>query len=409
MSTSIALMSGKGGSGKTSLALTIASILSECDIKVLMIDCDMATNGATYFFETKLNESTDSLDSIESILQECISPSGRKTAVSMTVKENFEFFPSITTAKLGGLDYYSLSDENIVYFRNVLQQITNQFDVVLFDFQAGYSDLMHLLLPLIDVSLFVIEPDAVSASSLRSLYLKIGNDLDNKKVYQVFNKASEEEYKIYSKLYSGTLFPTIDTIRFDWEIRKAFSLAKIPSIENCSYPYLKQIIDLSLQLIFDIALQEKLVRYKDKVELKIIDTRSADIRSEIRQLTFKLEKEKYLRIEKKNGKFPNWISKFFSNYEDTFFYSVLSLIIAIVVIQTIPFNNFQLKIPIYVIEILTCVTILMTGVLFFVLKKKQYPDINALNDELKLDLLRNELESLSLEKKNLIKKSDTIS
>ena len=52
MSTSIALMSGKGGSGKTSLALTIASILSECDIKVLMIDCDMATNGATYFFET---------------------------------------------------------------------------------------------------------------------------------------------------------------------------------------------------------------------------------------------------------------------------------------------------------------------------------------------------------------------
>lgn len=47
----LALISGKGGSGKTTLGLSLASLLSSCNIKVLLVDCDLSTNGATYFYE----------------------------------------------------------------------------------------------------------------------------------------------------------------------------------------------------------------------------------------------------------------------------------------------------------------------------------------------------------------------
>ena len=165
MSISIALMSGKGGSGKTSLALTMASLLSECKIKTLMIDCDMATNGATYFFESMLNNGDGELDSVDSILQECISPTGTKGINSLRVKEYFNFFPSIRNVKESQINYAALTEGQTGVFRNVMGKIQEKFDVLIYDFQAGYSELMRLLLPMIDVVLFVIEPDAVSASS----------------------------------------------------------------------------------------------------------------------------------------------------------------------------------------------------------------------------------------------------
>ena len=43
-------MSGKGGSGKTTLSLTMAYMLSSCNLNVLLVDCDLSTNGATFFF-----------------------------------------------------------------------------------------------------------------------------------------------------------------------------------------------------------------------------------------------------------------------------------------------------------------------------------------------------------------------
>ena len=56
MSKSVAFLSGKGGSGKTTLALSIADLLSRCNITTLLVDCDLSTNGATYFYESCLSD-----------------------------------------------------------------------------------------------------------------------------------------------------------------------------------------------------------------------------------------------------------------------------------------------------------------------------------------------------------------
>ena len=51
----ISFLSGKGGSGKTSSSLAISKILADVGFKVLLIDFDFATSGATYFFLPDLN------------------------------------------------------------------------------------------------------------------------------------------------------------------------------------------------------------------------------------------------------------------------------------------------------------------------------------------------------------------
>lgn len=56
MSTAIAFLSGKGGSGKTTLALSMADLLCRCGVQTLLVDCDLSTNGATYFFESQLGD-----------------------------------------------------------------------------------------------------------------------------------------------------------------------------------------------------------------------------------------------------------------------------------------------------------------------------------------------------------------
>src|SRR4051794_22785200 len=52
----IVLLSGKGGSGKTVLALSMSRVLTEAGLKVLLVDCDASTHGATYFFESELED-----------------------------------------------------------------------------------------------------------------------------------------------------------------------------------------------------------------------------------------------------------------------------------------------------------------------------------------------------------------
>lgn len=101
MCKSIALLSGKGGSGKTTLALSMATMLSECGVKVLLIDCDLSTNGATYFYEEKLAAKKNRITSFYDILF------NEKTEMIkfVEINENYHFLPSITQISKKTLRY----------------------------------------------------------------------------------------------------------------------------------------------------------------------------------------------------------------------------------------------------------------------------------------------------------------
>lgn len=261
MSKILALLSGKGGSGKTTLALSMSSLLADCGFKVLLVDCDLSTNGATYFYENQLNGDKSGIVSFIDILMADV-----KFGQSyINVKENLNFIPSIKSIDEVSIANYINWDSNNMRIANYFNSARDYNDIIIFDCQAGYTPLLDVILQTTDINLIVIEADAISSSSIRSLYLKTASYLDQKKVFQVFNKVTEEEDKIYSKVSGGTFFTNIGTVTFDWGVRKAFSMAKVPQIDNTSYKYGSRVFELCEILLSDKKYESKLEKYKNKL------------------------------------------------------------------------------------------------------------------------------------------------
>lgn len=289
MTKKLAVLSGKGGSGKTSLSLCIANLLSTCEIKTLLIDCDFSTNGATYFFETFL-DSSESYYSVKGLINAPF-PDEKDNKV-ISIHKYFDFIPSVS--KIGETPIDSI--DALFFTNDIFNHISKNYDVIIFDCQAGYSDVLKEILTGIDETLFVMEADTISSASIRSLYLKIGNLLTGKrKSYQVFNKVTSEEYEIYNKISGGTFFTNIESVLFDWTIRKAFALSQIPSLEKVSVRFYEQLLNICNVLFAESYYIEKLNNFSKKIISKKIQEEKFQLRDKISSL-HNINKRKKYRI-----------------------------------------------------------------------------------------------------------------
>lgn len=265
MSTTLAFLSGKGGSGKTTLALSMSHLLCKCNIRVLLVDCDINTNGATYFYESQLFKKNEKEQyQITSFVDLLNGKKNIDKLMPLKINQYLDFIPSVLKYEV---------TETFMEVNNFKEQLQtfikytqSKYDVVLFDCQAGYTSLLQALLPLMDVDLFVLETDSISGSSMRSLHLKIGRFLGDAHVYQVFNKATEEEFEIYSKIV-GTFFTNIGTLLFDWRIRQAFSRSQVPDIDNTSDKYGLDLCDICKIIFSDKDIQKKIQQFSDKLSV----------------------------------------------------------------------------------------------------------------------------------------------
>lgn len=317
MCKSVALLSGKGGSGKTTLALSMATMLSDCGVKVLLIDCDLSTNGATYFYEEKLATKRNVTSFYDILFGE-----NTNRSKFVEISEYFHFLPSITQITKKNTKVYTYKNDGSF---SIYKELCQRYDVIIFDCQAGYTDVLKLILPLTDIDLVVMETDAISSASIRSLYLKIGDIVNERKLYQVFNKASKEEYEIYSKVSGGTVFTNIDTILFDWKIRKAFAVSQIPDMRNTSANYGSQIYNLCSILFTSKVLQDKLKKFKTILDIHEFEEKAHTIQLKIDELDAK-------RLKKKSN-----LTKSLINYV----LLLCTLALTIVFIIGIETNNFK--------------------------------------------------------------------
>lgn len=290
MTKKIAVLSGKGGSGKTSLSLCIANLLSTCEIKTLLIDCDFSTNGATYFFE-KFLDSGESYCSVKGLINEALSDEKNNKVIS--IHEYFDFIPSVS--KIGETPIDSI--DTLFFSNEIFSHLSKRYEVIIFDCQAGYSDVLKDILTGIDETLFVMEADAISSASIRSLHLKIGHLL-TRKSFQVFNKVTAEEYEIYNKISGGTIFTNIESVLFDWTIRKDFALSQIPSLEKVSVRFFEQILNICNVLLAEKNYAERLNNFSKKIISKKIQEEKSQLYNKISSLhdTNKKTKSKILTI-----------------------------------------------------------------------------------------------------------------
>ena len=297
MSTTLAFLSGKGGSGKTTLALSMSHLLYKCNLNVLLVDCDMSTNGATYFYESILfKENEMEQHQITSFNDLLNNEKYINEFVPCKINQYLDFIPSV-------LKYETEETHTGVNdFKDPLQKFINytrlKYDVVLFDCQAGYTSVLQILLPLMDIDLFVLETDSISGASMRSLHLKIGQFLGHAHLYQVFNKATDEEFKIYSKIV-GTFFTNVGTLLFDWRIRQAFSRSQVPDIDNTSSKYGSDLCDIGKIIFPDKNIQKNLQEFSDQIAIRKLEEEYEQTEKELYKLSLEsrsITKNKIIKL-----------------------------------------------------------------------------------------------------------------
>ena len=277
MARIISLLSGKGGSGKTTLALSFASMLSDCKIRTLLVDCDLSTNGATYFFEDQMSDDGYLTTFIDIALQQQELP--HKPHI---VNDFFDFLPAQKNLRqVDALSTYGRHG-NIKSLFSYFESIKQNYDVILLDCQAGYTNLLDFIIPFSNFNLVIMEADAISSAAIRNLYLKVSSLMEQSKFYQIFNKVTSDEYEIYRKVTGGTFFTNIGTITFDWSIRKAFSLAQIPDLKNTNSEYGLQIYEICKVVFMGAKYQERLAIFNLNYYIEKIDVEMNNLKCELR-------------------------------------------------------------------------------------------------------------------------------
>lgn len=263
MSRSIALLSGKGGSGKTTFALALANMLSSCKIKVLLVDCDLITNGATYFYEDRLSGDNP----VASFFDLLYSKAKMVYAPMEIVPSYYYFIPSIRTISNTITESHPFDQQIKQEFKELYSKWKSEYDVILFDCSAGYSDVLPYIVPEVDINLVILEPDKVSMAAMRSLYLKLGPVLQKTKFYQIFNKVRPEEVKEYQRR-EGAFFTSIGAIGFDWSIRDVFAVANVPTLDNAGIEFGMQLSNICSTLFEGDTYQQKLTKFGLKLALR---------------------------------------------------------------------------------------------------------------------------------------------
>ena len=283
----ITFLSGKGGSGKTTLALSTAKLLCDCGLKVLLVDCDLATNGATYFFEQLYKRET--VLTLWDILQEGDSPEEQKTKQLFFYSEGqsgthhdyastgFFFVPTNTyfdwdepnwdmpnqdktnqdkpTSQPADKDYDNLKN----WLRR--QAESGKYDAILCDCQAGYSPVLDAVLHVEEdaasdtfscVNVIPLEQDMISATATRILYVRIHKPLDRDPTYIVFNKVyggPKELTNLTNINVGGTIFPMLPPIQFYISVFQSFATGDIPDMLHTDADFGQDIHKMAMKLL----------------------------------------------------------------------------------------------------------------------------------------------------------------
>lgn len=178
----IAFMSGKGGVGKTGLAINVANFCAENGAKVLLVDCDLNTNGATTFFQLSRNtrmlfRRQQDVLTMHEVMSTILDKVEMGTAeeqngfalLPINIKKNLDFIPAGNDNHTYG-DYKYEGDKSPQIEAELLQYFSNwknNYELIILDFGAGEGTFNSLLSRIVNKICIVMTPDALSRQAVR--------------------------------------------------------------------------------------------------------------------------------------------------------------------------------------------------------------------------------------------------
>jgi cellulose biosynthesis protein BcsQ len=239
----IAYVSGKGGSGKTTVAIAVGKLLADIGHPCLLIDFDLATNGASYFFKGRFEQTSKGIWEMLSKNNSHTESSNRMNDSVVTISENFYFVPSRTKLNVRSESYDTISYDSEYLKEQVLNPLLDYATqkgahYILIDCQAGFSISSIAAAESADRAIIVTEADAISNDAADNLLIQFGSSLPDERRYLV-NKIDVRDADTYRTMRN--VFQSLNRLPplpFDFDVRNAFGARQIPINLKTPSPFL---------------------------------------------------------------------------------------------------------------------------------------------------------------------------
>ncbi|MBP2161781.1 MULTISPECIES: AAA family ATPase [Asticcacaulis] len=240
LSSVIALVSGKGGSGKTLIATAIALGYANAGKRVLLIDADFGTGGLTYYlgfsaFERAREGLTEVMIQRD---QHEISPLMLK---EYTAKASFEAQSEAKMLSLIDLmpvgEHRQIEDgvSNVAIYklREILEECRHKYDCVIFDCRGGIDYESLSVCDVVGKIILVVETDAASIQASRHLSEVLHKNGYGKKLSGfILNKVIDDPSAMSQAGLTFFKCENLGSIPFDIQTTRNFIKGEIPQISS---------------------------------------------------------------------------------------------------------------------------------------------------------------------------------
>jgi flagellar biosynthesis protein FlhG len=182
------ITSGKGGVGKTSLTINIATRLGQIGKRVLLIDADMGLANVDIMFGLSPENTIEQLFSGECGLEELL----------LQGPENVTVLPAAS----GVQSMTHLNNEQIMLFMGAIDELEQDFDVLLVDTGAGIGrNVLHFNAAAQDV-LLVVNQEPTSLTDAYAMTKLLARDYSVKRVQLIVNSVPDRKaaVQVYKRL-----------------------------------------------------------------------------------------------------------------------------------------------------------------------------------------------------------------
>lgn len=185
---SVAVLSGKGGVGKTNLTLNLAFALHQSGFKALLLDCDMGL------------ANLDVLLGItpEGNMQDVLLGEAKIESVLHSIQPNLDVLPAAS----GVPELNDLTPDRRDLLLSRLAPLLGKYDFIFMDLGAGISDTVQTFAAMAAVRLVVITPEPTSLTDSYALIKVLNKRFGLDEFHIVVNEvtSSKEARLAYDKL-----------------------------------------------------------------------------------------------------------------------------------------------------------------------------------------------------------------
>jgi CO dehydrogenase nickel-insertion accessory protein CooC1 len=246
----IAVVSGKGGSGKTMIATAMAQIFAEAGLPVVLVDADTGTAGMSYYLGLRqvrniraglsalINRGSLTREDMDLVLQKVALMPGAHPAQFLPIGDHRRLSQAGREASDQG------SGKISSLLRQVVQVLRERPSIVIVDCRGGVDDESLAVCDAADDIILVIEPDTTSFQASRHLVEVLSDaGLDDKLRGFIVNKAFEDPASVARNGTSMFGAQFLAGVPFDFEATRAFLVGDLPRPGSVFYTHVQEAVD----------------------------------------------------------------------------------------------------------------------------------------------------------------------